>query len=391
MKFNFVRVFVLLLVAALEAEPVSNNLKRLREKRALLVQRYKELNTKDENNTVERSQGRTRPTRKRTQGHYQSSLRNKYNKTSDSSRTLSCSPTIYYVPIYKVATEANNKFVNKLCGCKAGDCAYCQEKKLCQVKRNADQFCYTFLRDPISRFFSQYAEMSERAVKYYEMYPNETTSCPGCVGPGVVLCKPVTNVSLRQYTAPKCCCDGYRPIAKSGTWVSHTSVTRRILAMLNEIKKKGFFDAHLYPQSDTFRMRSHKTDDLPRLDQLFNVIPRAIRLGYCENLDKVYYLNASREAFDDLGMRVRGGGVLRLRRSHSRASMPSRQLAHYYMDTKTIPPAAVNMITQQVCQIYLEDFCRFRFSIPRVCEKIVTPLACKRMGYPVTNLIDGFY
>eukprot|EP00039_Didymoeca_costata_P011359 m.159331 g.159331 ORF g.159331 m.159331 type:complete len:407 (+) comp15147_c0_seq1:178-1398(+) len=310
------------------------------------------------------------------------------------SRAIYCKPTLYYIPILKVATEANHDFVKRTCLCPDGDCAQCLEKKTCHVANGTgQQICYSFIRDPLSRFFSQYAEMSERAVKYFEWAPNP--GCAGCIGPGEPKCRParLTHQTRAMFgkklPLKKCCCDGYKPITKSGLWVTNTTEETRMLQMIEDIKQRGFFDSHMYPQSDTFRVLTNKTDSFKRLDKNYK-LQSAIRYGNCKKLDKLYFLNNSEAAYQDLKTIIQGRAV-QMKKTHSRAAMPKETLAHYYMNTKSISPEGLDRIKTSVCELYFEDYCRFDFVIPEVCLESITESKCLDAGYSKADVLNTFY
>ena len=67
-----------------------------------------------------------------------------------------CASRLLYRGVMKAGFKSNVEFLKRACARlgKQGD-----------TSQGRAPFCYTFIRDPVSRFFSQYAEVSERAFR----------------------------------------------------------------------------------------------------------------------------------------------------------------------------------------------------------------------------------
>ena len=151
-----------------------------------------------------------------------------------------CTPVLHYVTILKAASQSNAHLVRSLC--RVDSVRDGPEGIYPAGRAGEPRLCFTLLSDPVRRFYAQYAEMSERAVKYNDL-SSPARRCTTCSGPGPPVCNSytrshdpslrqppsTTNTSLDELSPRRCfdlqpvcgspTCAGYRPVFVSGAWV----------------------------------------------------------------------------------------------------------------------------------------------------------------------------
>ena len=259
-------------------------------------------------------------------------------------RPIVCKPRLVYLPNFKSGVTTNADFLDAVCG---GLRVTDRENNRIMVQgvgrgRNDGEdhdavVCYTFVRNPMSRFFASYSEVSERDVNDKMNHSAKATH------------------------------------TQRGPWARATDIGTRILLLAQQMAFAGGRpDKHLMMQTDLLYVAMRQLN-CRRIDFI----------GQIENATAAltYLARRAHSPFDSVDWGL-----------HKRSEMDASYLRRHYMDTQAINATIRARLEPLVCRAYMEDFCALPYALPPACAAIASKAQCEAAGFvPVRTRITATY
>ncbi len=243
-----------------------------------------------------------------------------------------CSDQLLFRGVMKSGFKSNERFLNFTC-------QRLRESSL----RRPRPLCYTFIRDPVARFFSQYAELSERAVSWQDKWERRELSPRELRWPRRCPCR--NPCSCHIFTTP---------------WVHERSSAARVLGLLSTAERCGWFEPHLLPQRaflDNPARGTRSSRALACSSRNLDVV------GRIENASEGY-----RRVWSQLGLQALEHELVF--QEHRRAEMNRSYRAARYMSQSSFSAHTAWLVARRVCRLYNEDFCTLSLPMPPECAGI---------------------